>query len=159
MTFYKSKLFQWIVAVAIILCIFIFVFFTGNKYEYVDYGDVNHNAIDVSIINLIATPEKYDGKVVRITGFANIDFEANFLYSGVSGAKSCLWIDIEPEKLGIDYNKLKKVDGETVTLEGTFNMYKLGHFSEYSGTIENVSRIYYHKVNPGVYFSQIFGGR
>ncbi len=33
------------------------------------------NTIDCSIINLIATPEKYHNKLVRVIGFVVIEFE------------------------------------------------------------------------------------
>jgi hypothetical protein len=34
----------------------------------------------VSIVQLIATPEKYDGKVVQVMGFLRLEFEGNAIY-------------------------------------------------------------------------------
>lgn len=143
------------ILVAIIFCVLLVIFFTGEKYEFVDCGDVNREAIDVSIINLIATPEKYHGQFVRLQGTISVGFEMNYISAGISGSKSCLWHDTDPQKLGITDKELKKMSGEYVTMEGTFNMYRLGHFGQYAGTIERVTRIYYHKTNPGIYYSQL----
>lgn len=45
-----------------------------------DFGDANHSAIDVSVINLIATPDAFHGKVVRVIGVSNFEFEGNHLW-------------------------------------------------------------------------------
>ena len=39
----------------------------------------NQYAIDVSMVQLLATPEKYDGKLVRVIGVGNLEFEGNYL--------------------------------------------------------------------------------
>jgi hypothetical protein len=41
-------------------------------------GDMS--ALDVSLIQLIANPESYDGKKVRIIGFLRLEFEGDALY-------------------------------------------------------------------------------
>ncbi len=41
-----------------------------------EYGKIQH----ISLINLIATPERYHGKWVRVQGVANFEFEGNALF-------------------------------------------------------------------------------
>jgi hypothetical protein len=38
------------------------------------------NAEKISLIQLIANPEKYDGKVIEVKGFLSLEFEGNALY-------------------------------------------------------------------------------
>jgi hypothetical protein len=38
------------------------------------------NAELVSLVRLMATPEKYDGKAVQVVGFLRLEFEGNGLY-------------------------------------------------------------------------------
>jgi len=35
---------------------------------------------EISLLQLIATPERYDGKLVAVTGFLCLEFEGNILY-------------------------------------------------------------------------------
>lgn len=44
------------------------------------YGEFSPEAEPVSLIQLIATPEKYDGKKVSVTGVINVGFEVDLLY-------------------------------------------------------------------------------
>ena len=53
---------------------------------------------NVSIVNLIATPEKYDGKLVRIFGFVKLEFEGTGIYLTEADLKNYLgknglWLD------------------------------------------------------------------
>ena len=57
---------------------------------------------DVSILQLLATPEKFDGKLVRVIGFLCLAFEGDAVYlhredfdHGLT--QNALWVDV-PEK-------------------------------------------------------------
>lgn len=109
------------------------------------YGNANQDAIYVSILNLIATPEKYDGKLVRVMGVGNIKFEGNAIYLSKgdyknSITKNALWVDPDYKSLQTTESELEKMNGKYVLIEGIFNSGKKGHFSLFSGTIEKVSR-------------------
>lgn len=93
----------------------------------------------VSILQLIATPEKFDGKVVQVVGFLRLEFEGNILYlheedykRGIT--KNGLWvtrnakINEKADQLNIHY----------VILIGTFDAGHKGHMSATSGTIINI---------------------
>ena len=95
---------------------------------------------DISIINLISTPEQYHGKKVIITGYLNMEFEGNGIYLSKedyinSIYKNGLWCDIDLEK----YSKFNK---KYVVMEGIFNAKMTGHMGLWSGSIENISRVW-----------------
>lgn len=46
------------------------------------WGSSAEPPVDVSIINLIATPEKFDGKLVSVIGFIHIGREQDLLFLG-----------------------------------------------------------------------------
>jgi hypothetical protein len=95
----------------------------------------------VSIVQLIATPEKYDGRVVQVMGFLRLEFEGDAIYlheddyrHGIS--KNGLMvvtnpkIDMEADKLNLHY----------VVLEGTFDAHNRGNMGGLnSGTITNIT--------------------
>lgn len=99
---------------------------------------------DASLINLIATPEKYHQKHIRVIGFLNIEFEGNAIYLHEEDyrrriSKNSIWINLNnktSEKIYED--KLSKT---YVILEGTFNMNNNGHMSLSSGSIEKITRV------------------
>ncbi len=98
----------------------------------------------LSLVNLIATPEKYHGKKVQIVGFLNIEFEGNGIYLHKNDYEHGIysngfWVSID-QKTGktISDDKLNK---SYVLIEGTFNMEQRGHMGLWSGEIENINRI------------------
>ena len=111
----------------------------------VGFGEANHSSIDVSLINLIATPEKYDGKLVRVIGISFLEFESNGLYlskedleNGVT--KNALWIEINPQTVGKTEKELSKYNGKYILVEGVFIKDNTGHMGLKSGSIMNISR-------------------
>jgi hypothetical protein len=103
----------------------------------------------VSIINLIATPEKYHGEKVLVDGYMVFDFESNGLYLTKGSAdnsmtKDALWLSLEeffdklPEEVGGGYLRLNE---SYVMVEGVFDAEDKGHFDLYSGAISKISRI------------------
>ena len=91
--------------------------------------------LDVSLIQLIARPDDFDGEYVRVLGFYRHEFEGNALYlhredyeHGLS--KNAFWLDGKPE-----------YDKRYVLVQGRFNATRLGHLGAFSGTIENLTRI------------------
>jgi hypothetical protein len=97
--------------------------------------------LDVSIVQLIANPKDYDGKVVRVIGFVKLDFEGDAVYlhkedykHGVS--KNGLWIQVTDE---IRKDR-KKFDEKYVLVEGIFNARDTGHMGLFSGSIQKISR-------------------
>lgn len=98
--------------------------------------------IDVSMLSLIAAPKDFDGKQVRVIGFARLEFEGNAIYlhkedylHGI--LKNGLWLDIDslPRKAGAI------PDNQYVIVEGTFSMKDQGHLGLWAGSIQKITRL------------------
>ena len=98
----------------------------------------------VSLVSLIATPEKYHEKKVRIVGYVNIEFEGNGIYLHKDDYKHGIYSN--GFWISIDKNIRQKIADEKmnksyVLLEGIFNMNQRGHMGLWSGEIEQITRI------------------
>ncbi|MFL5386343.1 MAG: hypothetical protein ACJ8GN_27815 [Longimicrobiaceae bacterium] len=96
---------------------------------------------DVSIIQLIARPEQFDGRKVRVIGYLWLEFEGNAIYLSEGDqkhglTKNGLWVDFARGTLetGREYS------GHYVLVEGIFRAGRHGHMSLWSGTIEGITR-------------------
>lgn len=102
----------------------------------------NRYAIDVSMVQLLATPEKYDGKLVRVIGVGNLEFEGNFLSISKEdhayGAGNSIWVELGDR--AISYEEAKEYNGKYVIVEGFFDKDDRGHFDMFCGSIKDISR-------------------
>lgn len=97
----------------------------------------------VSLISLIADPERYDRQLIRVKGFLTVEFEGTALYLhkqdcdlGIS--ENSIWVDMSKEDIAsIQFQTLNK---QYVLLEGTFDASNKGHFAGYSGSITKITR-------------------
>jgi hypothetical protein len=101
----------------------------------------------VSLIALIASPEKYDGKIVAVTGFVVAHFEGTAIYlhpdfAGMSMSKEAVWLGLV-QTWGPDWmeKEAPKFDGEICLVIGTFHASNKGHMSASSGAIDDIVRI------------------
>ena len=101
--------------------------------------------INISLINLIASPNDYHGKKVRVIGVSIIEFEGDSLYlsreqvlNGVT--KNAVWITPNYEVLGTTEKKLAENNGGYSLVEGIFNKDNHGHMGLFSGSIDNITR-------------------
>jgi hypothetical protein len=97
--------------------------------------------VDVSLIQLIANPEKFDGKHIRVIGFLRIEFEGNALYLHredyqIGLLKNAIWVDVTPEM----EKQSSKLDKQYVLLEGIFSANEKGHWGSFSGSIKRINR-------------------
>lgn len=97
-----------------------------------------------SIINLLATPEKYHNKRVRVIGYLNLEFEGNAIYLHKEDYKKSitvngLWVTFTDGT----WEKIKKYNFNKsyFLVEGTFDMTSFGHMGLWSGTIRDITRI------------------
>ena len=107
----------------------------------------NKDAVEVSIIALIASPEKYEGKLVRVIGFVHLRFEANAVYFHDEDfqraiAKNALWLDIPNGTPDPVFST-----GQYAIVEGVFTARKQGHMNDYSGELSNVTRLQPWRIN------------
>jgi hypothetical protein len=97
--------------------------------------------LDVSMIQLLANPEKFDGKHIRIIGFLRIEFEGNALYFHredyqIGLLKNAIWVDVTPEM----EKQSSKLNMQYVLLEGIFSASEKGHMDAFSGSIGHINR-------------------
>ena len=106
----------------------------------------------ISIVRLLANPEKFDGSRVTISGYLHLQFEDAALYLSRSDAdylcsSNALWVEVsdsvrmfpigrEGQEDTVRTNKY--FDFKHVTLSGTFRSAKHGHMGAFPGTIESV---------------------
>ena len=116
---------------SIVFMLLIFTFATG-------FGDINRGDIDVSMINLIATPEKYHGKIVRIIGVAFIEqrrSSAIFLTADCYKnyvAKNSLWVDTNFQSFEITDDELWLVSRtcEDIQVPATCQVHDIAQFAD-----------------------------
>ena len=113
---------------------------TQSKLDVVDTS----NTINISLISLIANPEKYKGHKVRVIGFLHIEFEGDGLYinkgdytQGIS--KNAVWIDISSKHP--ESSKWSKISDHYVLIEGIFDSEHNGHMGMMSGSLKGVNRL------------------
>ncbi len=93
---------------------------------------------DVSIIALIAVPERFDGKLVRLMGWASFAFESHGIFISretAAVARNGLWLDV---RLTSD---MLAFGGSMVVVEGVFDSQSRGHLGMWSGTLTKIQRL------------------
>jgi hypothetical protein len=97
---------------------------------------------EVSIVQLIADPERFDGQAVRMIAFLRLEFEGNTLYLHredyeFSISRNGIWIDLTDSQL----RAWKKSSNGYVIAEGVFTAKRKGHFGMWQGSLEQVKRL------------------
>jgi hypothetical protein len=99
---------------------------------------------EVSLISLIANPEKYDKRHVRVIGYLNLEFEGNGLYFHKedydrSIEKNGLWVDMSRDSMHLP--GIKQCNRNYVLVEATFDSSNNGHMDMWSGSLNNIKRL------------------
>jgi hypothetical protein len=89
---------------------------------------------DVSLVELLAVPERFHDKRVRVIGFVTLRFEGNALCAGERSGTGCLWLDLE----GVKDPGFRKGWAE---IEGRFDGEGRGHMGCCAGAIDEISRL------------------
>ena len=115
-----------------------------------DFGPVNRDVLDVSLVQLIANAEKFDGRPVRVYGVIQLEFEGNALYLSKEHLhqgiyKNAVWLSPDYALLEAKPEELRKLNGRYVLVEGRFSAKNTGHLGLFSGAIENVTRLMYRE--------------
>jgi hypothetical protein len=97
--------------------------------------------IEASLIQIIANPKDFDGKLVRVQGFVRLEHEGTAVYLHRedwehSLYRNGLWIeaDEDPPKEG-------SVNNSYALIEGVFRASPKGHMGLWSGSIDKISRM------------------
>ena len=104
----------------------------GNTVPFSDFN--------ISMIRLIANPEKYDGKLIQVQGFFNLSSEGTALYCHQEDfqhnlTENAVLVDLSRNNLGKDVSKYKK---RYVILVGKF---EIGRDGLFVGTIKDITRL------------------
>ncbi len=97
--------------------------------------------LDVSLVQLVANPKDYDGKLVRVIGFLRLEYEGNGIYLHEddykhSIFKNGLWVNVSEDM----HRRKVELDQKYVLIEGTFDAKMTGHMGLWSGSIEKITR-------------------
>ena len=104
-------------------------------------GTPKKEAEDVSIIRLIAAPERFAGKLVCVIGFLNIAFEGDAIYLHEEDFRRSLYMNSLFVHADDDMmTELKKLSGHYVLIEGIFDPSQKGHMGLSSGGVTKISR-------------------
>ena len=103
----------------------------------IDTSEVN----EVSLLNLIVSPEKYQGHKVRTFGYLNLEFEGDAIYLHKEDYENGLAknaLSLAMTKDGIQDAKIKHLEKNYVLIEGRFYGNDRGL---YSGSIDNITQL------------------
>ena len=117
----------------------------AQKYK-TQYGTIAPTVVSVSLVELLVNGDKFDGKVVRVSGVLNLQFEGDALYLSKEHfahriTRNALWVSPDYIRLRSDPAQLSKLNGRYVLVEGRFESKIKGHMGLFSGAIENVNRV------------------
>lgn len=132
----------------ILIIFFLAINLFGCKAVDKNISNLNEKAEKVSLISVIANPEKYHKKNIIVEGYFIMETEGNAIY--VSKADYSNMLNKNAVYLFTDFDFLKKMGIEApyrgyVSIEGIFNKDIKGSYDFYSGTFEevkNISRMY-----------------
>lgn len=137
-------------SVLLVSAILLALFFGGKLYKNhlieLGYRDTpntaNQCAKSVTMVQLIANPEKYDGELVRVIGVGNLELEGNCLSLSKEdlqyGVGNRIWLELGER--AIPYEEAKAYNGKYVIVEGFFDKDDTGHMGDFRGAIKNISR-------------------
>jgi hypothetical protein len=99
---------------------------------------------NVSMMQVITTPDRYDGKMVKLRGYLHVRAEDTALYFTKDHAdyrlkENGIWIVLRESPYS--FKEQQHLDGAYVVIEGVFDMKQRGHFSAWQGGIHTVTRL------------------
>lgn len=94
------------------------------------------------MIQLIATPERWDECEVVVVGYLHLEFESLGLFLHFEDSKyliseNGLWLKLSVE----EFERWSDLNDQYVLVEGTFDSDDRGHLSGWSGSIKDISRM------------------
>ncbi|MGB7987584.1 MAG: hypothetical protein WCF54_20650 [Terracidiphilus sp.] len=110
---------------------------------YYPKGGPDDGVEEVSMIQLIANPQAYDNKRVRIIGYLHLEFEGDAIYLhredfDYAIDKNALWVNIPKD---MTKEQMKAVNNFYVICTGTFRAGMHGHMGMNSGEMDNITRL------------------
>jgi len=111
-----------------------------NEYSY---GKPLFPNVSLTATQLMANPEKYDGKLIQIRGVINLSKDNTTLYSSKEDwhyNNEGFYISLDYDALGVTEEELKVKNGDMVMIEGKFEMWE-DSFLYWYGAITDIHRI------------------
>jgi hypothetical protein len=98
--------------------------------------------VEVSLVQLIATPERFDGKQVRVIGYCWLEFEGDALYLSPDDHannifRNAVWLTISREKR----EEWFTVRGKYADVTGTFRAKHHGHLGMFAAEIDGIQAL------------------
>lgn len=114
----------------------------GPKDRAATNSEAQRRAQPVSLIQLIASPDRFDGRLVRVQGFGVIQYEAMGVFHSAEDAdygntKDGIWLELDTEQVG----RYRHASGREIIVEGIFSEGMKGHLSAWSGALTKVRRL------------------
>lgn len=105
-------------------------------------GDSSAAPVAVSLINLIATPERYEGSRVQVVGYLRLDFEGTALFLTrddflAQNYRSAVWVSAPVTTR----QKWRGLGDKYVLVEGTFSTASRGHDNCCAGVLRDLQGI------------------
>ena len=110
---------------------------------YYPKGGPDIEAEDVSLIQLIANPQAYDHKIVRVIGYLRLEFEGDAIYFhredlDLGMTRNGIWINLPKD---ITPGQMKIVNNQYVICTARFIASRHGHMGLFSGEFDDVTRL------------------
>ncbi len=108
------------------------------------FSDVVYTAEpqSISMVSLVADPQRYDGQFVRVIAFLHLEFEGNVLYPHKEDYEHTIipngvWVSLtDQQKINA-----KKLSNSYVIVEGMFSSKEKGHMGMWSGSLQEINRL------------------
>ena len=147
-----SKKKKFLLIIIPIIIVLIVLSFFGAKfvkrliiksgYDDSEINPYNQFAKDVTMIELLANPNKYDGELIRVSGVGQLQFEGDCLFLSKEDYKyytdNRIWLQLSDH--ATPYQEAKTYNGKYVLVEGIFDKDDRGHLDLFMGSIKNVTR-------------------
>ena len=100
------------------------------------------NPQSVSIVSLVADPQRFDGQFVRVIAYLRVEFEGTVLYLHREDYEQAIipngiWIALSDTQM----NAARKLSNSYVIAEGIFSSKEKGHMDMWSGSLHQVTRL------------------
>ncbi len=110
---------------------------------YYPKGGPDNGPEEVSLIQLIANPDRYDKKTVRFIAYLHLEFEGDAVYLHRDDfvhaiSKNAIWIDLPKD---IKPDEIKDVNDHYVICTAQFVAGRHGHMGMFAGELDNVTRL------------------
>lgn len=111
-------------------------------------------AIECSIIELITSPEDYDGKLVEFGGYLQIEFEiqtisAHEVRSMIAWPQESIWVNFSNENDKSAKAIMTSGKGVWARIRGVFHTGPAGHLRAYTLSLDQAEIVYFRDPKDG----------